>query len=52
MWEAPQVPNSRCPCTGPQTKACGSAGANESSQSRGLQPTGHVLALYTSGANH
>ena len=25
---------------GPQAKACGSAGANESSQSRGLQPTG------------
>jgi len=26
--------------TGPQAKACGSAGANKSSQSRGLQPTG------------
>ncbi len=26
------------PC--PQAKACGSAGANESSQSRGLQPMG------------
>ncbi len=28
------------PSTGPQAKACGSVGANESSQSRGLQPTG------------
>ncbi len=37
------------PGTGPQAKACGSAGANESSQSRGLQPTGHLGG--TSGAD-
>ena len=37
---APGVPN------GPQAKACGSVGANESSLSRGLQPTGYVGGIW------